>query len=331
MSGKERDPKNGQIQGLVLFKTKLEDTATKSREDFSLESVDQENRIKLLSELAPFGAEYRYSIIVANQSVAPITEIKIKIRFPNFIHLIRISPPAIKVKTYEEFDKEVSQITIEFEELDGNTKKQINFYFRPITLNNQGEIATYLTFVNNKDFVRVLNSDPVEMVITPITIEPKIIPSYQVGGFLQKEGIKKAIKSIGIGVENDSNFDLYFNHVEQIIRSHKFQMIAKDEAKKIAWFFGNELWSKEEILVIGQLVNHKIEILAASQKHHILVSLLTMVSKDLIKRIISAGHITSEEDIYELECKYCGAVLPYFPVQGELITCNNCNNEQQVW
>ncbi|MHA1147706.1 MAG: hypothetical protein ACTSR8_05635 [Promethearchaeota archaeon] len=330
MSGRGSDPNNRKIQGLVLFKKQIEELDN-TLDDYSLESVDQEDKIKLLSEMAPFGSEYRYSIIVANQSIAPITDIKIRVKYPNFLHLARISPPVVSIKAHDDFDKILTQITIELDELDGNTKKQLNFYFCPITLNVEGEIATYITFVNNKDFVRVLNSDPINIVIKQITIEPKIIPSYQVGSFLQKEGIKKAIKSLGVGIENDRNFGLYFNHIEQIIRAHNFQLIAKDEVKRIAWFFGTELESKEEILIIGQIVNNKVEILATSNKHHILISLLTKISKDLINRIISAKHISSEEEIYELECKYCGAVLPYFPIKGETITCKICNSEQMVW
>ena len=38
-------------------------------------------------------------------------------------------------------------------------------------------------------------------------------------------------------------------------------------------------------------------------------------------------------EIYEreLECKYCGNILPYFPGKGKTIECNKCNYEQIIW
>ncbi|GAG58337.1 unnamed protein product, partial [marine sediment metagenome] len=49
------------------------------------------------------------------------------------------------------------------------------------------------------------------------------------------------------------------------------------------------------------------------------------------REMILLGHISSEDQVYQLECKYCGNILPYFPGKGKTIECNRCNYEQIIW
>ncbi|KKL77990.1 hypothetical protein LCGC14_2029290, partial [marine sediment metagenome] len=64
---------------------------------------------------------------------------------------------------------------------------------------------------------------------------------------------------------------------------------------------------------------------------HLLISLLTMLSNDFIDRILFDGIVNNRKDIYDLECKYCGVVLPRFSKRGKSIECKNCNYEQVIW
>ena len=225
----------------------------------------------------------------------------------------------------------MKQVTLEFDELNENSKKQIHLHFTPTILNVDGEIRTVVSFVNNKDFVRVLTSDSAIIYIDNITIEPKIIPSSFIGQFSKKEGIKKVIKSLGIGTNKKVKINIYFDILEQILLLRNLQIIAKDPIKKILWFFGDELESKEDILVIGQIVSKKVEIIGISRNHHLLISLLTMLSNDFKDKILFDGIVNDKKEIYDLECKYCGAVLPNLPKKGKSIECKSCNYEQVIW
>ncbi len=318
------------VHDLVLFKIK-ESSKTNEKDSYSFECVDQENKVKFRTELAPFMGNYRYSVLITNDSEAPVSEIKIRIRFPHFLQLNRATPNTIRVENLKEIEKNIMQFNVEFDELAESSNKQLNFFFTPLTLNNKGDLNSYLTFVNNKDFVRVLNSEPLEIKINPININPKIVTSEIVGTFLKIKDIKKAIKSIGIGMDSDPNFDLLFNHVEQVIRAHNFYLIVKDPIKKISWFYGSEIESKEDVLVIGQIVSNKVEFLAASKNHPILVSILTELTTDFKKRILSMALIKSLDQTHDLECKFCGTPLPIFPKKGETIECKACKEEQVVW
>ncbi len=325
----DKSNNNIDIQGLVLFKSQ---ESGKVEESTSFEDVDQENAIKLLSELGPLGGHYRYSVLLANQSQAPITEVKVKIKYPNFLSLARNSPPNLNIKNITSTsEKEINQLNIDFVELSENSKKQVNLYFTPQFSNQKGKIATFVTFVNAKDFVRALNSNPIKIKVVSFNIEPKIMPSSEIQTFLQKEGIKKAVRSIGLGSQGEMNFDQIFSHILQIVKGHKFQLIVKDDTKRIAWLYGTELESKQDVLIIAQIVSNKIEFFGASLNHYILIPLLTDFINAFKKRVISTHIVDNDDSIYDLECQHCGMILPAFPKEGETIECLNCHKEQVIW
>jgi hypothetical protein len=322
--------KNSKIHGLVIFKgPPIKDKSNETTTSF--ESVDQENKIILNHELAPFAASYRYSIVLINESAAPITEVKIKVKYPKFLLLSRITPPIISLDIPTQQEKDVSQINFEIDKLSEITQKVFNFYLMPLTTGDKGQIITNLTYVNNKDYVRVLNSDPLEIEIKTVSIKPKSIPSSKIQGFSKITDIKKASKSLGIASKEKPNSIIYFSFIEQILAMNKFQLIAKDDNKNIAWFFGTDSKSKEDILIIGQIVSNKVELLGASKNHESLISTLTTLSTQFKNRLLSMNLVDSIDNIYTLECKHCGGILQKFPDKGETIECQNCHKEQIVW
>ena len=329
MAKKENNKGSYQPHDLVYFKNE-EDTKTKAIENYTFEKIDQEDKIKLVNDFKPFGGHFQYSILIDNQSLAPITELKIKVKIPQFLALARCYPPTINISSFTT-NENSNQFTLEFDELNEKTNKQIHLHFIPNTLDNRGEIRTIVTYVNNKDTVRVLDSRPAEIVVDNISIEPKVVPSSYIREFSQMAGIKKAIKSMGIAFAQQLDFEVFFDLLEQIFVFNNFQMVAKDPEKKIIWFFGTEVLTKDDILAVGQVVSNKIEIIASSLNHYLLVSFLTLFSNDFKEAVLLNGIIQSKDQVYDLNCKYCGAILQYFPYQGDSIECNNCNKGQIVW
>ncbi|MGV9171915.1 MAG: hypothetical protein ACOC35_04990 [Promethearchaeia archaeon] len=316
------------ISNLVLFKTHK--NKVEKPEITSYESIDQENKIKLVHKLYPFAGSYLFSVLMVNQSLAPITEVKIKVKYPDFLYLARYKPPYLESEYSNTNDDTIKQIKIELDQLAEKSKKQLNFYFKPINLGNQGAIKLFSSFVNSKDYVRVLNADPINIRAHEVgLIEPKIVPSYAIEKFYNNEHVKKALRSFGIDAKE--NLNLYFNYVEQVLKAHHFQLITEDKENRVAWFFGRDLDAQEDILVVGRIVANKIEFLCASRNPDILISLLTNFSNALKKRLMGTGIIESVDQVYELECYNCGSVLPHFPERGEIVECPKCGEENMVW
>ncbi|MFX1417993.1 MAG: hypothetical protein ACFE9N_03615 [Promethearchaeota archaeon] len=329
MPKKEKDINPYQPQDLVIFKEK-ETSQSKVLDKYTFEKVDQENKIKLANDFKPFGSHFQYSIFIINESLAPITEMKIKVKFPEFLNLYRYFPPSINIPRIKT-EKNVKQINLEFDELNEKSNKQIHLHFAPNALDSTGEIRTIITYVNNKDTIRVLDSRPAEITIDNISIEPKVLPSSSIREFAQQPGIKKVIKSMGIGIEHHVDSEIYFEILEQVFLIHNFQLVAKDIDKKILWFFGTESLIKEDILAIGQIKSNKIEIIASSLNHYLLISFLTLISNDFKNHLLLNGIIKPQDNIYDLDCKNCGAILPYFPQKHKSILCEKCNFEQIIW
>lgn len=329
MPKKKENLDSDQTQNLVIFK-KNEADESKEFPKYAFEAIDQENKITLLNDFKPYEGHYRYSIQLHNESLAPISEVKIKISYSNFLTLTRSYPPTIYFPDSIE-DGDISKLTLEFDELNEKSSKQINLHFTPLSLGNKGEIRTIVTYVNNKDFVRVLNSESCEIELEKITIMPKIIPSSYIREFSQIPGMKRAIKSIGIGTQGEGNPDLYFDLLEQVFLKNSLQRIARDPQKNILWYFGSDLESRDDVLVIGQITSNKVEIMGTSKNHHVLISFLTIFTNEFKELILVEEIVNSLNHIYDLECKYCGAILPYFSKKDEEIKCVKCKYKQIVW
>ena len=204
----KKQKNDSQIQGLVVFKGRLAQIKTREiKEVKKQQEVDQENKIKLLSELIPFGALYRYSILFVNESLAPITEIRARVKFPELLFLTRHYPLSIILST-SKIGIDETQITFEIDNLDGNSKQQISLYFTLADNNVKGEIMLSTSFINNKGFISTLNVDPTILKLQPFRFEQKEIPSEEIGYFLRLEDMKKAIKSMGVGAVSYTHLTL---------------------------------------------------------------------------------------------------------------------------
>lgn len=324
MTDKKKSVNADNTQNLVIFKDKKENNK------FSFETIEQEDKIRLANDFKQYGGHYRYSLKIYNESFASITAIKIKIDYPKFLAITRSYPlTAYLPESIEEAGK--LKTFIEFDELNERSSKDIQLYFTPQSLGHQGELKTIITYVNNKDFVRVLNSEPIGIRLDEIMIMPKIIPSSHIREFSQIPGMKRAIKSIGVGIHSKIDPDIFYNILEQIFLRNNLQLITKDPEKKILWYFGAEVDLREDVLIIGQIVSNKVEIITLSKNHTELISFLTLLSNAVKEHIVERGIVNHIDRIYDLECKYCGTVLPYFPKKSEEIRCAKCNYKQIVW
>ena len=330
MNDKKNPAEVNKISDLVSFR---DEPAPKGlhKDVISLEQIDQEDKIKIIHELKPFGSMYRYSSLIANQSKAPIKEVKIKTRFPEFLDLVRSDPPNMKLDPINLEEDEDKQVRIQFNEIAPESHHQINVFLSPLDLDGEGEIRSYVTFVNNKDFVRALDSKPILILFTPLSIEGSIVPSSHITPFSKSTENTRAIKSIGIGVEDQFDPYFYFKRLCQAIQDQNFQLITSNEENRIAWYFGIDLVSGEDILIIGQVIQNKVEWIAVGKNPHLLISLLSKILNAFGAAMIINGTIESIDQIYDLECKYCGTPLSYIPKKGVAITCLKCNNSQIVW
>ncbi|MBY9007717.1 MAG: hypothetical protein KGD63_13305 [Candidatus Lokiarchaeota archaeon] len=330
MSYKEEDSDESNIKDLIFF----EEIDSKAKEIKEIpkvtEEIDQQNNIKLSTELLPHLGKFKYTSILNNESNAPINNIKIKVQYPGFLELTRSIPPTITNIDIED-EENLELVKLEFSNIQANEIKDVTLFFTPKNIINEGKIRTFSAFVNKDGYIRVIESEPLKINIDKIVLQPKLIPSSKIAEFLKGQEIRKAIRSYGIGINQNIDLDFIFNRLEVILRANNLQYITKDKKKRILWYFGNDLESNSDILVVGQIKEKKIEWIISSNNQSLIISLLVILSSELKDVLLRMGIINSTDNLYNLECKFCGYVLPNFPNKGKSAKCQNCNLDQVVW
>ena len=127
-----------------------------------------------------------------------------------------------------------------------------------------------------------------------------------------------------LGVNNIKDFDLikFFDVLEELFHFRNFQLITKDKDKGILWFFGNEIRSGYDILVLTKIRINMIEIMILSKDPIYFVPFFFTIIQNLKEQL---------QKFVNLECINCGSILPYFPKKEETIVCNKCYHKQIFW
>jgi hypothetical protein len=284
--------------------------------------ISQEDFIKLEVNLGYLGSHVRLVLKITNKSDFPINDIEVKLEFSNQLEVFRTTPKL-------EFIKHESGIIAKIPAIPEKQFSESKFYLNPESL-GKGKIVGQVKFVNYKDFVRLLKIEELEYNLTVPPIVPKTIPNELIAEYNANPSMKKDIRSYGL--PDKLNPITAFNHIIHIIRTKNFAQITKiDELdKKIAWFFGTTEDGQYEVLVVGQVIQNKMEFYASSTNEQLLSALLTAFSIDLKRRILISSVVRTEKEIYDLFCMECGGILPYFPKPGEFVDCKYCNTKNLV-
>ncbi|MHA1783012.1 MAG: hypothetical protein ACTSUL_06260 [Promethearchaeota archaeon] len=326
MNNKKKDSED--MHDLLIFK---ETEAPKESEIEKLpeETVLDDIKVKIFSDLKPIGRFYRYTLIFINNSQETIQNIKVTINFSKFLIIYRHSPPTLPLTNFK--TDEGKQVIVFLNEINPKNSKKLSIFFSTKDVIDSGKVKVKLDIMKSLDILKELELNPVNIDFHPIAFEPKIIPTSQIGYFIKDPTNRKAIRSIGIDFSNKENFEKVFPLMQEMIKAQNFQLLSVDENRKISWYFGTELVSGADVLMIGRIIENKIEYFAISKNPDILVSLIAYISKSFINRLILNQMIKSEDEVIDLECKYCGYVLPYFPNKNDPIKCSKCGIEQVIW
>lgn len=286
-------------------------------------SVDQEGKIKIVPESSVLGSNFRYAIVIVNESTAPITQIGIKLEYPQFLTLNRLKP-----KLNYKLNEKDRLISLTVQQLEGQSKVQINFYFNPIKF-GKGQLKNSLLYINNQDFVRSLETQLFDINLAERTFIPTDIPSSEIAN-ITKAAKFKGIKSYG-KPDNLQVINAFTSMTHLIQTSNFHQVLKKEEGENnTAWFYGTDQLTNDGVLIITQTLNNKMEIISmtTSDDPNINISILTKLAYDLRKRLFNTGTISSIDALDELTCDYCGGIFDHYPIKGEEIICKFCNKKQ---
>jgi len=208
---------SNEIEGFVIFKRK-KTRPLKKNDKYTVEKINQEDKIKFVNNLSPQANRYIYSIALNNSGDSWISEVKVKVISPKFLSFLGCFPLKIKyLPIIEEDEEEVKNIEITLGELKEKSSQEIYFQFTPYISPAIGEFKSIITYVNNKGKLKILKSKPIKIEIDKLILTPMIIPSSQISKFTQLPGTMRVLMSYGIGIRKKIRCMFWLRELQMLL------------------------------------------------------------------------------------------------------------------
>nr|MDO8083744.1 hypothetical protein [Candidatus Sigynarchaeum springense] len=286
------------------------------------EPVERENLVAS-AEVAPVSGQLQLKLALVNNSAKPLENVLVKFLVEGEVHLVRMKP------SYAGTDWN-SEITVP--SIPAGSSRRVLLYFSPGLCQPIGfDILVQYQDAAGK-FIDENLSEKVDLA-PPVFVKRQAITKEHFHDIITHHLKMKGIKSYGIPAGLAAT-DAYLI-IKEILITNEFEFVGEkfleDKGQFLGWFYaGFKAGEKEdEFIVIGQVLNNKMEFFAMAGDGMQLLSGLTFLAKTLRERLVERGTIKDESDLVELVCPSCGGVLDAFPAPGELHACKFCGAKLQ--
>jgi hypothetical protein len=170
-------------------------------------------------------------------------------------------------------------------------------------------------------------------IAPPVFVKKQAITKEHFHDIITNHLKMKGIKSYGIPA-GLAPTDAYLI-IKEILITNEFEFVGEkfleDKNQFLGWYYtGFKTGEKEnDFIVIGQVLNNKMEFFAMASDGMQLLSGLTHLSRILREGLVERGTIKDESELVELVCPSCGGVLDVFPAAGQLHACKFCGAKLQ--
>ncbi|MEX2684921.1 MAG: hypothetical protein Q6373_025325, partial [Candidatus Sigynarchaeota archaeon] len=284
--------------------------------------AEQENFIAS-AETASVAGQLQLKLTLANNSLKPLDNVLVKFLVEGQVRLVRIKPP------YAGADWN-GEITIP--SIPAGSSRRVLFYFSPVTCEPVGfDILVQYQDATGK-FIDENLSEKIDLT-PPIFVRKQVITKEHFHDIITHQLKMKGIKSYGIPA-GLAPTDAYLI-IKEILITNEFEFVGEklleDKSQFLGWYYtGFKLGENEsDFIVIGQVLNNKMEFFAMAGDGMQLLRGLTYLAKELRERLIERDIIKNESELVELVCPSCGGVLDMSPIKGELHTCKFCGAKLQ--
>ncbi len=284
--------------------------------------VERENLIAS-SEIMPVAGQLQLKLTLANNMAKALENVLVKFLVEGQVRLVRMKP------AYAGADWN-SEITIP--SIPPGSSRRVLFYFSPISCEAIGfDILVQYQDAAGK-FIDENLSERVDLV-SPVFVKKQAITKEHFHDIITHQLKMKGIKSYGIPAGLAAT-DAYLI-IKEILITNEFEFVGEkfleDKNQFLGWYYtGFKTGEKEsDFIVIGQVLNNKMEFFAMASDGMQLLSGLTMLSKALREGLVERGTIKDESELVELVCPSCGGVLDVFPASGQLHACKFCGAQLQ--
>lgn len=276
------------------------------------------------AEVMPVAAQIQLKLNLVNHTANSIENVLVKFLIQGNVHFLRMKP------AYTLFAQWNNEILVP--SIPPSSSRRILLFFTPISC----EPIEFDIFVQHADITgNFIDENLVEKIdiAAPKFVRKPEITKEEFQALITRQLKFKGIKSYGIptGLEPA---DVYLI-MKEILITNEFEFVGEkfieEKGQFLGWYYTifMEQESAEDFIVIGQVLNNKMEFFAMANEASQLLSGLTFLANQLCVCLIERGSIADESDLMELLCPSCGGVLDNFPALGELHTCKFCGVKLQ--
>jgi len=286
-------------------------------------SVESENLI-VEPEVTPVAAQVQLKLNLTNNTAKNFENVLIKFLMQGTANLMRMKP---SYAVTGEFQNEIIVPSV-----PANSNRRILLYFAPMTC----EPLEFDILVQYKDpkgnFIDENLAEKIT-ITNPVFAKKPAISKEEFQAIITQQLKFKAIKSYGIPASLNPT-DAYLI-IKEILITNEFEFVGEklieDKNQYLGWYYTSfkEAEKLDDFIVIGQVLNKKMEFFAMGNNATQLLSGITHLAKALRTALIDRGIIKGESNLVELVCPSCGGVLERNPAPGEIHACKFCGAKLQ--
>lgn len=274
-------------------------------------------------EVLPVAGQLQLKLALANNSSRSLEGVLVKFLFDGDVRLVRMKP------SYAGFDwnGEIAMPTI-----PPGSIRRVLLYLSP----GSCEPVGFDTLVQYQDTTGKFIDENVSERINlspPTFVKRDTITKEHFHDIITHHLKMKGIKSYGIPAGLTPT-DAYLI-IKEILITNAFEFVGEkfieDKNQFLGWYYTRFKSGdvENEFIVIGQVLNNKMELFAMACDGMQLLSGITFLAKELRTTLVARGTIKDESELVELVCPSCGGVLDTFPIPGDLHACKFCGAKLQ--
>ncbi|MBN2152282.1 MAG: hypothetical protein JW839_12600 [Candidatus Lokiarchaeota archaeon] len=275
------------------------------------------------AEAVPVAGQLQLKLVLANNSAKALDGVLVKFLLEGQLRLVRMKP------AYAGADWS-GEITIP--SIPPGSSRRVLLYFSPGTCEPVGfDVIVQYQDAASKFIDETLN-ERVD-IAPPAFTKKQAITKEHFHDIITHHLKMKGIKSYGIpaGLAATEAYLI----IKEILITNEFEFVGEkfleEKNQFLGWYYtGFKVGEKEDdFIVIGQVLNNKMEFFAMAGDGMQLLRGLTHLAMILREGLVERGTIRDESELVELVCPSCGGVLDVFPAAGELHPCKFCGAKLQ--
>ncbi|MFX0103123.1 MAG: hypothetical protein ACFFCS_26395 [Candidatus Hodarchaeota archaeon] len=279
----------------------------------------RDESLKIETEISPIASQLQIKLNMVNNTRKDIEKIQVQFLTSENLKFLRVQPIFSMVGEWG------NQLEVPI--ISASSSRRLLFYFTPLDC-NLVEVDILVQYTDQAGNFCDLTSKETYSLNQPNFIKGRMIKDDEIQDKIRNLLKYKGIKSYGLPEELEAT-EAYLI-LKEILITNGIELVSEKLLEESNHYVGvyytktTRDGKEEDFIVIGQIVNAKMEFFAVSNDPQDLLCGLTTLAKRLFDELKERDIISNHDDLIELFCLSCGGTLSKYPEPEEIYTCKFC-------